>query len=53
MSQLSGLRDLYEGLSSGSMTIRRAGVDITKREIDILKREIKAVEEHLAHIKKR
>jgi hypothetical protein len=38
--ELTGLKDLHEGLASGSMTIRRAGVDISQREIDILKRRL-------------
>jgi hypothetical protein len=49
-AELATLKDLYKGLSSGSMTLRRAGKDISKREIEILKREIKYVEDVLARL---
>lgn len=43
-TELNVLRDLLERLTSGLLTMRRSGVDVTPSEIAILKREIAFLE---------
>jgi polyhydroxyalkanoate synthesis regulator phasin len=49
--ELTNIRKFLERLESGYMTVRKNGVDITKREIGVLRREIAVLEDVLERLK--
>jgi polyhydroxyalkanoate synthesis regulator phasin len=49
--ELASLRHFVEGLESGATTLRRNGVDVTKREAAILRREIADLEQLIIRLK--
>jgi hypothetical protein len=51
IEELDGLRRFLEGLESGATTMRRNGVDVTKREAAIVKLEIAALERVINRLK--
>jgi hypothetical protein len=50
--ELGILRQMLDGLESGSLTMSRNGVDVSKREAGILKREIAHLEDVIARLKR-
>ncbi len=49
--ELTNIRKFLERLELGYMTVRKDGVDITKREIGVLRREIAVLEDVLERLK--